>query len=110
MAALFDTATLSVQLRSKEHSMADVSFVVESMENLTIAALCGAMGDPEPRNDVVAKARSLLMEASGSDKAGGRFYPGFREGGFIGFSDRDFLNRKKVAPSRGIDYDFDPYD
>jgi hypothetical protein len=53
MAELFDTATLSVQLRSRDHSMADVSFVVESMENLTIATLCGAMRDPEPRNNVV---------------------------------------------------------
>jgi hypothetical protein len=106
----FDTAHLTVKLRSKEHSMADVGLVVEAMENMVIASVWGAMLDVEPQDETVVKAKSILMESIGRNKAGARFFPGFYDG-------RLFRSQASVSESNDQrEFDtheldgFDPYD
>ncbi len=100
----FDTAHLSIRLRSTEHSIADVAFITEAIDNMVIASVWSAMLEAEPKDEAVARAKAIIVESIDRPKAAGRFYPRFFEGR---------LFRVPLSRRESIDLDlldFDPYD
>jgi hypothetical protein len=70
--------SLSIQMNSKYHSLAEVAFIIESLDNLTMASVLGSMVDPLSEDRLVVQAREILdysIKKNPSSKA--RFYPNF---------------------------------
>lgn len=94
-----DIAYLRIELGSTEHSVADVSMIVEDLEGLITAAIWGSMLEREMRDGPLRRARQVLENSMSESKARARFYPGFTIHGTDGIS---LLNNE-------INRGFNPY-
>jgi len=106
----FDEATLTVTLKSSQHTVADVAFLVNSIDNLTMASLWGSLKDVSPQDATLNWARHTLQETMiTSRKRERRFFPGLLE--YISGRSQFEGNRRRFGEDFELEFDpFDPLD
>ncbi len=75
----YDRAYLRVNLRSEQHSVAEVSALLQVIDNLVSAPVWAGILDPEfsVRDEAFARVKEIVASSASRQKATGRFYPRF---------------------------------
>ncbi len=112
MALAFDRAHLRITLADDKYSSADLAFLIESIHNLTSAAIWATILSPQVISDELSTARGILVEATQGDRTGARFYPDFQSiflyphffPFYTGISEEE-LNANQARPDFPFDLD-----
>lgn len=77
MTISFDRASLSITLSSRTHSVGDLAFVSETVNDLVASAAWAVILDRDSEIEEARAARIILQEELDRGKAGARFFPSF---------------------------------
>src|ERR1700730_15000871 len=97
-----DSVNLTITMASKDHSVSDVAWVVDSIDNLVMASIWGALAAPDQQLDEnLSRVKQLLRETSITE-------PFLRRRTYPYTVFLHYLDRPPSTPI-DLEYEFDPF-